>query len=161
LLELLVDDDATLVEHEDAGVGDAELLRPGANAVLGVLRLEMLVEQSQRSNDPGTLVGKQRVGDPTLRGERRQRGDRVVADRENGDVRSLEVRGARLQLDELRFAVRSPARAAVKNDQRFPATSDVVQVDRFSPLILQNDVQKATANRRADAAEIEIGDRQN
>jgi hypothetical protein len=118
LLEELVDDDAALVEDEDAGISDSKLFPPGADAVLGVLRLEMLVVEAEITNDPTSLVRQQLVGDAALRGECLQRRDRIVANREDGDASPLEIRRARLQLDELRLAVGSPARAAVEDDER-------------------------------------------
>ena len=61
----------------------------------------------------------------------------------NGDTGLLEVLGALLQLDELRFTERSPTRAAMENHERSSSSTSRVQVDDFSALILQGDVREA------------------
>jgi len=73
----------------------------------------------------------------------------------------FEVRHAALQLDELRFAERSPRGAAVEDHQGPPATSGLMEIHQSAVLVWQPHFREALANRRADRGEVdtEICDR--
>ena len=155
VLEPLVDDDALLVEDEGAGIRDADDHIARRDAVEGVVLLHPLVEQAEPSNGVAALVGQQGVHDAVLLGELRQRVDRVVADRKYGDAVSGVVREALLQLHELALTVRSPACAAVEEDQHPPAAANGVQVDHLTRLVGQRQVRETLANGRADRGEVD------
>jgi hypothetical protein len=76
--------------------------------------------------------------------------NRIIADRDDGDARSVEVGETALQLDELRPAERSPGGAAVEDDQRSPSRPPGVQVDRLAELIRQQDVGERFADGGTD-----------
>jgi hypothetical protein len=67
----------------------------------------------------------------------------------------LEVRQAFLQLDELRFAVGSPAGTAVKDHQGAATVPSLVEIDVSAVLVGQDDVGKALPDRRADRGEVD------
>jgi hypothetical protein len=87
------------------------------HAVERLLLGEVRVQQPERPDRCAAEVGEQGVGDAALLGEGGQDVDGVVADGEERDAGALEVGRAVLQLDQLRLAVRSPARAAVEDNQ--------------------------------------------
>jgi hypothetical protein len=88
-------------------------------------------------------------------GEVGQYGHRIVADCEDGNALSLEVRHALLQLHELRLTVGSPAGAAIEEDQGAPAGPDLVEIDGVAVLVGQYDVRESGADRGADPGEVD------
>jgi hypothetical protein len=70
-------------------------------------------------------------------------------------VVALKVWQAFLQLHELRFAERSPAGTAVKDDQGTPAVTGLVQVNALTVLVWQDDVRETLPNCRANPGEVD------
>jgi len=71
-----------------------------------------------------------------------------------------EIGDALLQLDELRFAVGSPPRAAVEDNQGRASGAGGVEVDDAPALIRKADVGEAIAQAGADRAKIQPGHQQ-
>jgi hypothetical protein len=66
LLEGLRHDHAVLVEHEDAGVGDAVVKVPNWHAVERLLLGEVRVQQPERPDRRAADIGLQRVSVPRV-----------------------------------------------------------------------------------------------
>src|SRR5262249_4841593 len=86
---------------------------------------------------------------PMLRGERREHVDRIVTYGEERNALPAECFGYLLQLNELRFAIRSPPGAAIEHDQRRAAGAGRVQVDHGAGLIREADVREPLTYLRA------------
>jgi hypothetical protein len=112
------------------------------------MTVQVVVQHPQVANDPAAHIGQQRIRDPLLCREPGQRLYRVVTDRKQRDLGAVEIRGDLLQLDELRFTVRSPPRAAVEDHKRPAAPSRLLKAHRDSGLIRQRDVGKPRSDRR-------------
>ena len=68
---------------------------------------------------------------------------------------ALKIRQTLLQLDELRFAERSPPSTTVKDHQGTPTVADLVQIDVLTVLVWQDDVREALPNGRANRGEVD------
>jgi hypothetical protein len=87
-----------------------------------------------------------------LRGERREHIDRIVAYGEERNALLAERRGDLLQLNELRFAIGSPPRAAIEDDERRPAGAGGVEIHNGAGLIRETDLREPLAYLGALAA---------
>lgn len=85
-----------------------------------------------------------------LAGKVGERAHRVVADREQCDAPLLKLGSDTLQLDQLRLAVRSPARAAIEDDGRPTTMARGVQVNDAAALIWKADVGERLADLGTD-----------
>ena len=67
-LEPLIANDAVLIEHECAGIGDALLVGLDLSAKVRRVLRQVLIQQAQPADDRAALVREQRVSDaPFLR----------------------------------------------------------------------------------------------
>lgn len=107
---------------------------------------QILIEDTEIADDRASLVGQQRIGDAVLRCELGEAGLIVVADREQRIARALKVVSDPLQLDQLRFAIRSPPGASVEHDDRPSHAARGMQVDDGAVLIGKPDIGKAVAD---------------
>jgi hypothetical protein len=112
-----------------------------------VVPVQVIVEHPEVPNSAAALVGQKRIRDPVFRGKRRERRYGVVTDRKQRDIGVGEIGGDTLQLNELRFAVRSPPRTAVENDDRLPAPARLLKAHRRPGLIGQGNVGKPRSDR--------------
>jgi hypothetical protein len=72
----------------------------------------------------------------------------VVADGEDGDAVPFEVGQIALQLDQLRFAERSPQGTSVENDQALAPDPGLLKMNSSAVLVWQHDVGKALPDAR-------------
>ncbi len=109
--------------------------------------VHLLVLHPQLPDDLAPLVGEQREGDAMGGGEAGQHVHRVVADAKDGDAVPLEVGQVPLQLDQLRFAERSPFGTAVEDDQPLAPCTGLVENDGPAVLVRKHHVGEAFPTR--------------
>ena len=91
-----------------------------------------------------------------LRSESVQYIDAVVADGVEGDPFRVQAAEGCLQLNELRFAERSPARAAMENDERRAPGAVRMQVNHLSGRVCQHDVWETQPSCGTKVIEIDF-----
>ena len=136
---------AICVEHERPRVRD-----PGD----GLGRL--FVQQPELPDRVAALVGEQRVGDPVLCCESREHLDAVVADRVERVASAAEFFPDSLQLNELRFAERSPAGAAVEDHERGPPRPVRVKIQGRAIGAHERKIREGCANSRPQVRKINV-----
>jgi hypothetical protein len=155
LLKALLPHVALLIEQEHARIGYAPMLVAFGNAVSGMVLEDMLVEETEGTNDGAALIREESIGDVLFGGKSGQHVHGVVADGKRHDVVALKVWQALLQLHELRFAEGSPAGTAVQDNQGTSTVAGVMQVDALTVLVRQDDVREALPNCRANRGEVD------
>jgi hypothetical protein len=155
LLKALLPHVALLIEQEHTRIGYAPMLVAFGNAVSGMVLEDLLVEETESTDDGAALIREEGIGDVLFGGKSGQHVHGVVADGKRHDVVALKVWQALLQLHELRFAEGSPAGTAVKDDQGTPTVTGLVQVDALTVLVRQDDVREALPNCRANCGEVD------
>lgn len=154
LRETLLHHTALLVEHEHARIGHPPMVIAFGNAIGGMVLVDVLVQETKLTDYLAALIREERVGDVLLGSKGGQHVHIIVTDGKRDNVVTLKVRQALLQLNELRFAVWSPPRTAVKDHQGTPTVPSLVQIDVPAMLVWQDDVWEALPNRRAHRGEV-------
>src|SRR5215831_7498580 len=135
LLKALLLHITLLIEQEHARIGHAPMLVAFGDAVSGMVLEDMLIEETEGTDDGAALIREESIGDVLFDGKSGQHVHGVVADGKWHDVVALKVCQALLQLHELRFAEGSPSGTAVKDDQGTPTVTGLVQVDALTVLV--------------------------
>src|SRR5215468_4607786 len=116
---------------------------------------DVLVEQAERVDHLATLIREERVGDVLLGSKGGQYIHGIVTDGKRHDMMALKIRQTLLQLDELRFAERSPPSTTVKDHQGTPTVAGLVQIDVLTVLVWQDDVREVLPNCWANLGEVD------
>ncbi|MBI3967824.1 MAG: hypothetical protein HY329_19465 [Chloroflexi bacterium] len=152
-------DDSIPVEQKDSRIRDPALVVADRSPKLGMVGVEIFVQEIQLAYRPAAFVGEERVLDPVLASESGEGVDAVVADGEERNLVRSKLGPDVLQLDELRLTERSPSRATIKHHDGLLAISGLVQVDDPSVLIRQPNVREPRPDRRPDFQVVELGHR--
>jgi hypothetical protein len=119
----------------------------------------VLVVESEPLDNRASLVRQQREGDAVFRCEVGQHVDRIVADGKQAGSCLVQVSRSLLQLDELRLAIRSPARAAVEDDKCGMASTRLVEIDKLTARAREDDLGKRLTDGRAHPGEVDVRQR--
>jgi hypothetical protein len=122
-----------------------------------VVRFQVSIQETELSDHPTTYICQKRKANAFRTRELTEHFSRVVADPNQPNATPIELLLDLLQLNELRFAIGSPSRAAVENDQRTPAVAPIKQPERVPVGVGQFEVRENFADRRADLAVVHLG----
>jgi hypothetical protein len=135
LREALLHHAALLVEEERARIGHPPVVVLLGNPVDGMMRIDVFVEQAKGADRLAPLIGKEGIFDAVFCRKPSQHVHRIIADRKEGYMGTLEVGETALQLNELCLAEWSPRGAAIEDHQSAMIASSLVQIDEIAMLI--------------------------
>lgn len=136
---------AVLIQDERSGVRDAENRFSGR-----------LIEDAEGTDHLAAFIRKQGVVNAVLLGEAVEDLDAVVADGIEGEASGLKFGADALQLNELRFAERSPARASMENHECWAPRPVGVQINRFPIHSRKHEIWKWLTNCGPELFEINV-----
>ena len=91
LLKALLPDVALLIEQKHARIGHAPMLVAFGDAVSGMVLEDMLVEQTEGTDNSAALIREEAIGDVLFGGKRGQHVHSVIADGKGHDVVARKV----------------------------------------------------------------------
>ena len=157
LLDPFGNNPTSFVENEDRRVGDTGWLSRVWIPKAAWCAREVAIQQAELRDHATAFVGQKRETDALGGRKLVQCTHSVVADADQPDAPSLKLTLDLLQFNELRFAIWSPSRASVEDDDCTPAIAPALQTDGPPLGIRKLEVRKLVAEGGADLAVVQLG----